>query len=123
MDFIGKFITLVHALMVSKHKNHMKKYFISILKNYANFHTNLLLILKKSLNNALSTAVALSHLGGCNFHFWQIIWKNIQKYGLTNIYKEKCARRKIKKMLNFNIFSRGRNRWIVKKKFDSAKQI
>ncbi len=58
---------------------------------------NIIMDFEKALNNSTAMVFDRCKIFGCNFHFGQIIWSNIQKLGLSVVYKKPSWQRGILK--------------------------
>ena len=98
-DFFGKFIPFCHILMTSKKQDEYVKVFHHLVKISNISPENIIIDFERALMNSLKEVFTFSKISGCNFHFGQMIWRNIQINGLTGLYKENSNIRKILRMI------------------------
>ncbi len=99
--FLGKYWVCVHALLSNKTEEMYNSFFRELKTLVDCTPTHVIVDFERGLINSIKTSFLTSEVMGCNFHFGQIIWKNITSFNLGNKYKSKNWQGKVmKKCIN-----------------------
>lgn len=78
--FLSKYIPCFHTLMKKKTENSYKNVFLFLKMTINQFPYYIITNFEKELINGTVSVFRLSHINGCNFHFCQMIWSDIENF-------------------------------------------
>jgi hypothetical protein len=81
----GKYNPLIHILLSTKSEDIYTECFLKLTELSHISPKDIVVDFEKGLINAIKN-VFYCNVNGCTFHFGQIIWRNMQKNGLYELY-------------------------------------
>lgn len=85
--FFGKVLPICYAIMENKDMESYKLIFEKLTTHIGTFDGTFITDFELALVKSISILFPACKLAGCNFHFSQIVWRNIQNLNLTMFYK------------------------------------